>query len=163
MKKGGFALDEMVVNDFVRKLMQFGRGPHPYRGYGRKSQVGGIPRPQYNFSTLQENPNSLDSFNYLQAFNQALVMPQGAYDEKNTLPAHRLAMQAPVGSPDAMKWLAMSGLYGNAYKDAHTPSPLTPQEMAAQAEAMKKLQAMSKKTKVPMGAMFKKGGRRYGY
>lgn len=40
-KKGGFALDEMVVNDFVRKLMQFGRGPHPYRGYGKKYEKGG--------------------------------------------------------------------------------------------------------------------------
>lgn len=42
MKKGGFALDEMVTRDFISKLMQFGNGPHPYAGIHRyKAQQGG--------------------------------------------------------------------------------------------------------------------------
>ncbi len=41
-KKGGFALDEMVVHDFISKLMQFGSGPHPYSGmHSGKAQDGG--------------------------------------------------------------------------------------------------------------------------
>jgi hypothetical protein len=43
MKKGGFALDEMIVNDFIRKLMQFGSGPHPYKGLKRAQKGGRQP------------------------------------------------------------------------------------------------------------------------
>lgn len=41
-KKGGFALDEMVVRDFISKLMEFGNGPHPYSGiHTKRAEEGG--------------------------------------------------------------------------------------------------------------------------
>lgn len=162
MKKGGFALDEMVVRDFISKLMQFGHGPHPYGGMHRsRYQMGGLQsgvvKPKYNFSSLIDKPTSLDSASYLQAFNQALTTPKDYYDERNTFPAFRLSMKAQAGSPEAKKWMGLSDLYTNAYQDAHSPTPLTSEQEVVQQELMKKMQMMGKRG-LPTGK-FKEGGR----
>lgn len=64
MKKGGFALDEMVVSDFIRKLMQFGHGPHPYSGMHR-SRRGGRP-----VHSQQQQGNQQQMMQIIQAYAQ---------------------------------------------------------------------------------------------
>ncbi len=63
MKKGGFALDELIVSDFIRKLMQFGRGPHPYAGMRRgRFQKGGMTSSQYNTERGLKDANDKGDF-----------------------------------------------------------------------------------------------------
>lgn len=64
MKKGGFEIDRMlIVRKLLPELLNFGRGPHKYRGY----QAGGI-KPRYQ-GLVGNTPQ--DSLMYVNAFNRA--------------------------------------------------------------------------------------------
>lgn len=74
MKKGGIALDEMIINDFFRNLIQYGRGPHPYKEYGRRGYQKGGRAP-----IIVNNPNDprlkaySDSLTLHKASNKSLA------------------------------------------------------------------------------------------